>query len=61
MLCIRSKKLIDFLWERGYIPVFETEAAAYYYITQDLYMLMESYYIRNYCIPNKKGRHKGEY
>lgn len=61
MLCIRSTKLIDFLWERGCIPAFETDIAAYYVITQDLYMLMESYYIRFYCIPNREGRHKGEY
>lgn len=54
MLCVRSKNLIDFLWQRGYVPALETDAAAYYKITQDLYMLMECYYIRQYCVPNKQ-------
>ena len=53
MLCVRSKKVIDFLLSRGCIPLYETEAAAYYHITADLYMLLDCYYIRHYCIPNK--------
>ena len=52
MLCIKSIRLIDFLWERGCIPVFETRNAAFYFITADLKMLLESYYIRFYLIPN---------
>ena len=54
MLCIRSKKVIDYLYTRGCIPAIDTEAAAYYQATQDLYMLLDSYYIKNYCIPNRK-------
>lgn len=55
MLCVKSKKLIDYLWLKGCIPAFETPAAAYYRITADLHMLLENYYIRYYCIPNEKG------
>lgn len=54
MLCITSKRLIDYLWARGCVPAYETPIAAYYRITDDLWMLLESYYIRYYCIPNKK-------
>ena len=54
MLCITSKRLIDYLWQRGCVPAYETPIAAYYRITDDLWMLLEAYYIRYYCIPNKK-------
>lgn len=54
MLCVKSRRLIDYLWERGYIPAFETAAGAYYMLSQDLYMLLDNYYIHYYCIPNKK-------
>lgn len=54
MFCVRSRRLIDYLWERGCIPAYETAAGAYYVITEDLYMLLDNYYIRYYCIPNKK-------
>ena len=54
MLCIRNKKLIDYLYSRGCIPMIDADAAAYYQATQDLYMLLDRYYIANYCIPNRK-------
>ena len=54
MLCIKSNRLINYLWLRGCIPAYETPIAAYYRITEDLYMLLEAYYIRFYCIPNEK-------
>ena len=54
MLCITSKRLIDYLWQRGCIPAYETPIAAYYRITDDLWMMLEAYYIRFYCIPNKR-------
>lgn len=54
MLCVKSDRLINYLWERGCIPVFDTPIAAYYVINADLYCLLESYYIRYYCIPNSK-------
>lgn len=57
MLCVKSKKLIDYLWLRGCIPAFETQTAAYYRITKDLQMILENYYIRYYCIPNIKERY----
>lgn len=60
MLCITSKRLIDYLWARGCIPAYETPIAAYYRITDDLWMLLEAYYIRFYCIPNKKEMQKME-
>lgn len=56
LICIKSIRLIDYLWERGCIPAFETRTAAYYFITADLHMLLETYYIRYYCIPNIKER-----
>lgn len=54
MLCVKSDRLINYLWLRGCVPMFETEAAAYYLLTADLYSLLESYYIRFFCIPNGK-------
>lgn len=54
VLCVKSRRLIDYLWERGCIPVYETSVGAYYILTNDLYMLLDSYYIRYYCIPNFK-------
>lgn len=54
VLCIKSNRLINYLWMRGCIPAYETPIAAYYRITEDLYMLLEAYYIRYYCIPNEK-------
>jgi len=57
MICIKSDRLINYLWERGCIPAFDTPTAAYYFITKDLHMLLETYYIRFYCIPNEKGRY----
>ena len=54
MLCVKSDRLINFLWLRGCIPALETPVAAYYRITADLHMLLEAYYIRYYCIPNCK-------
>lgn len=54
LLCIESKRLIDYLWLKGCIPAYETPLAAYYRITADLYYLLEAYYIRYYCIPNRK-------
>lgn len=57
MLCVKSRRLIDYLWERGCIPAFETSIGAYYILSQDLYMLLDCYYIRYYCIPNEKGRY----
>lgn len=54
MLCVKSDRLINYLWERGCIPAFDTSVAAYYVINADLYSLLESYYIRYYCIPNYK-------
>ena len=60
MLCIKSNRLINYLWLRGCIPAYETPIAAYYRITEDLYMLLEAYYIRFYCIPNEKEVQKME-
>ena len=54
MLCVKSERLINYLWERGCVPLFDTETAAYYLITADLHSLLEAYYIRYYCIPNCK-------
>ena len=56
MWCIKDPKLLDYLWERGMLPVFETGNAAFYYTSYDLHQLLESFYIREVCIPNKKGR-----
>lgn len=53
MLCVRSRQLNNYLWDKGCIPMFETQAAAYYKINGDLQMLLENYYIRYYCIPNR--------
>ena len=60
MWVIRNVKIIDFLWERGLFPVFETGNAAFYYSSYDLHQLLEKYYIHNYCIPNKQGRRRFE-
>lgn len=54
MLCVKSDRLINYLWERGCIPALETDIAAYYFVNADLFSLLESYYIRFYCIPNSK-------
>lgn len=54
MLCVKSDRLINYLYMRGCIPALETDVAAYYVINGDLYSLLESYYIRYYCIPNEK-------
>lgn len=54
MLCVKSDRLINYLWERGCIPALETDIAAYYVVSADLFSLLESYYIRFYCIPNSK-------
>lgn len=52
MLCIKSDRLINYLYLRGCIPALETPVAAYYVLSADLYSLLESYYIRYYCLPN---------
>lgn len=56
MLCVKSKRLIDYLWEKGWVPLYETEAGAYYHLSYDLNLHIENYYIREYCIPNKVAR-----
>lgn len=54
MWCIKSTRLIDFLWERGLMPVLEFGEIAFYRSSADLRLLLESYYIRYVCIPNRK-------
>lgn len=54
MWCIKSTRLIDFLWERGLMPALEFGEIAFYRSSVDLRLLLESYYIRYVCIPNRK-------
>lgn len=54
MWCIKSERLIDFLWERGCKPVLEYGSIAFYASNPDIRLLLESYYIRYVCIPNKR-------
>lgn len=53
MRCIKNEKLIDFLWLNGVKPVYENAGNYYYYKTDKLRELMNSYYIRNVCFKNK--------
>lgn len=53
MYCIRNLNIIDYLWGRGMIPAFETGNAAYYKTSDDLRRLLDSYFIRYICIPNR--------
>jgi len=53
MWCIKNLNIIDYLWERGYIPAYETDSGAFYKSSADLRLLLDSYFIRFICIPNK--------
>jgi hypothetical protein len=53
MRCIKNLHIIEYLWERGLIPVFETDNGAFYKITADLNLLLDNYFVRYICIPNK--------
>lgn len=55
MWIIKSERLIDYLWERGCVPIMECGGVAIYRSSADFRLLLESYYIRFVCIPNKKG------
>jgi len=54
MWIIKSERLIDYLWERGCIPIMECGSIAFYRSSADFRLLLESYYIRYVCIPNRK-------
>ena len=53
MWCIRNLNIIDFLWQKGMIPAFETDNGAFYKASADLRRLLDSYFIRYVCLPNK--------
>ena len=55
MWIIKSERLIDYLWERGCIPIMECGSIAFYRSSADLRLLLENYYIRYVCIPNREG------
>lgn len=54
MWVIKSTRLIDFLWERGCKPIMECGNIAIYAANADIRLLLENYYIRYVCIPNKR-------
>lgn len=50
---IRNKHMQDYLEENGIYPVREDYEAAYYRHTPKLLSLLDSYFIKYICIPNK--------
>lgn len=50
---IRNNNIKNFLEENGIYPVKEDYEFAYYRKTPKLYSLLDSYFIKFICIPNK--------
>lgn len=55
MFYVHEVRLINFLWERGITPDYEIGNTALYRRTKRLNELLDKYYIRYVCIPNKWG------
>jgi hypothetical protein len=54
MIIVNNVKVIDFLTLHGCYPIAETvEGAAIYQKTPEFNDLMDRYYIRTVCIPNR--------
>lgn len=57
MFVIKSTKLIDFLWANGVKPEYEIFDLAFYHKDENLFNMMDRYYIQSVCIPNKGGKY----
>lgn len=57
MIATKNIRLIDFLWENGIFPDKELFNMAYYTVSEKLLDMMDRYYIKTVCIPNKGGNY----
>ena len=53
MWAIKNIKQIDFLWENGLQPLYESCGVAYYKSGKQLRLLLDRYFIIHSCIPNR--------
>lgn len=53
MWAIKNINQIDFLWENGIKPIYERYGVAYYKTSKQLHTLLDRYFIKYSCIPNK--------
>lgn len=55
MWAVRSDRINDFLGDHGLFPDFEIYGTAFYQSSDYMRELMDLYYIRYVCIPNRLG------
>ncbi len=52
MWALKNTRQIDFLWENGLKPEYESYGTAFYKTGKRFRELMDKYYIQYTCIPN---------